>query len=109
MLKRLSDAVRDQRSQKSPAEIERMRATARMLCDAYRAIPSFLRAGVRELDLAAEIEYRMRRGGNEGAPRLRGFNQELFVGLAVAGPSASAPGAFDGPVTGRGGGRKGVG
>ncbi|HEY7724562.1 MAG TPA: Xaa-Pro peptidase family protein [Anaeromyxobacteraceae bacterium] len=98
----VSAAVRDQRSQKSAAEIERMRATARMLCDAYREIPSFLRPGVRELDLAAELEYRMRKGGNEGAPRLRRFNQELFIGLAVAGPAAAMPGGFDGPLNGRG-------
>jgi Xaa-Pro aminopeptidase len=57
---------------------------------------------MRELDLSAEIEVRLRRAGNEGAPRLRGFNAELFVGLAVAGESAAAPGYFDGPVVGRG-------
>jgi Xaa-Pro aminopeptidase len=57
---------------------------------------------MRELDLAAEVEYRMRRAGNEGSPRLRGFNQELFVGLAVSAATATAPGFFDGPVTGRG-------
>jgi len=33
---------------------------------------------------------------------MRAFNQELFQGLAVAGPSAAEPGFFDGAVTGRG-------
>ncbi len=98
----VSLAVREQRSVKSPHEIARMRETAAMLCGVLAEVPSFLRPGMRELDLAAEVEYRMRRAGNEGSPRLRGFNQELFVGLAVSAATATAPGFFDGPVTGRG-------
>lgn len=98
----VSLAVREQRSVKSPHEIERMRETAAMLCGVLAEVPRFLRPGMREVDLAAEIEYRMRRAGNEGSPRLRGFNQELFVGLAISAATATAPGFFDGPVTGRG-------
>lgn len=98
----VSLAVREQRSVKSPHEIERMRETAAMLCGVLAEVPEFLRPGMREVDLAAEVEYRMRKAGNEGSPRLRGFNQELFVGLAVSGDTATAPGFFDGPVTGRG-------
>lgn len=98
----VSAAVREQRSVKSPWERERMRATAELLCSVYREIPRFLRPGMREVDLSAELELRMRRAGNEGSPRMRGFNQEFFMGLAVAGGSATAPSYFDGPVTGRG-------
>lgn len=90
------------RSVKSPWERERMRAAAQMLCDVFGRVPEFLVGGMREIDLAAEIEVRLRRAGNEGNPRLRGFNQELFMGLALAGPSSTRPGGFDGPVTGRG-------
>ncbi len=98
----VSSAVRDVRSVKSPWERERMRDTARLLCDVFREVPTFLRPGMREVDLAAEIEVRMRRAGNEGSPRVRGFNQEFFMGLAIAGGAATAPSYFDGPVTGRG-------
>jgi Xaa-Pro dipeptidase len=98
----VSAPLRVQRSVKSPWELDRMRETAALLCGVYREIPSFLRAGMREVDLAAEIEYRMRKAGNEGSPRLRGFNQEFFMGLALAAGSATAPSYFDGPVTGRG-------
>ena len=98
----VSTPLRTQRSVKSPWELARMRDTAALLAGVYREIPSFLRAGMRELDLAAELEYRMRRAGNEGSPRLRGFNQEFFMGLAVAAGAATAPSYFDGPVTGRG-------
>ncbi len=95
-------AVREQRSVKSAAELALMRETAAIMTGALAELPTYLRAGMTELELTAEVEYRLRRRGNEGSPRLRGFNQELFVGLAVAGASATAPGFFDGPVTGRG-------
>jgi Xaa-Pro dipeptidase len=98
----VSDLVRQSRSVKSPWELDRMRETARLLGGVFREVPSFLRPGMREVDLAAEIEVRMRRAGNEGSPRVRGFNQEFFMGLAIAGGAATAPSYFDGPVTGRG-------
>ncbi len=94
--------LREQRSVKSPAEIATMREGAARICGVLGSVPTFLRAGMRELDLSAEIECRLRRAGNEGVPRLRGFNAELFVGLAVAGDAAADPGYFDGPVVGRG-------
>jgi Xaa-Pro aminopeptidase len=98
----VSGLVRELRSVKSPWELGRMRATARLLGGVLGEVPGFLRAGMREVDLAAEIEARLRRAGNEGSPRVRGWNQEFFMGLAVAGDAASAPSYFDGPVTGRG-------
>jgi Xaa-Pro aminopeptidase len=98
----VSGLVRDSRSVKSPWEVDRMRETARLLGGVFREIPAFLRPGMREVDLSAEIEVRMRRAGNEGSPRVRGFNQEFFMGLAVSGGAATSPSYFDGPVTGRG-------
>ncbi len=98
----LSRPLREQRSVKSAAELAVMRDGGRRLARVLSEVPTFLRAGVRELDLAAEIEARLRRAGNEGAPRLRAFNAELFVGLVASGDSAAAPGHFDGPVVGRG-------
>lgn len=98
----LSGAIREQRSVKSPWELARMRATGELLSGVLRELPSYLRAGMREVDLSAEIEARLRRAGNEGSPRMRAFNQEFFMGLAVAGGTATAPSYFDGPVTGRG-------
>jgi Xaa-Pro aminopeptidase len=44
----------------------------------------------------------MRKIGGEGYIRMRAFNQELFMGLAVAGSSAGGGGFFDGAVTGQG-------
>jgi Xaa-Pro aminopeptidase len=94
--------LREQRQVKSAAELAVMREGAARMCRVFSEIPSFLRAGMRELDLSAEVEYRLRKAGNEGSPRLRAFNASFFVGLAVAGEGAAAPGAFDGPVVGAG-------
>jgi Xaa-Pro aminopeptidase len=98
----VSRPLRELRSVKSDAEVAALRDGAARLCAVLSQVPSFLREGVREIDLSAEIECRLRKAGNLGSPRLRGFNSELFLGLAVAGESAAGPGYFDGPVVGGG-------
>jgi Xaa-Pro dipeptidase len=98
----ISAVNREVRSVKSEWELARLKESAQMLCGVFRQVPEFLEAGMRELDLAAEFEYRLRKAGNEGYVRMRAFNQELFQGLAVSGESSSSPGFFDGAVTGRG-------
>jgi Xaa-Pro dipeptidase len=98
----VSELIREIRSVKSAHELSLMREGARRMAAAMAEVPSFLRAGVRELDVAAELELRLRRLGNEGSPLVRAFNMELFTGLVVSGDAAGEPGFFDGPVTGRG-------
>lgn len=98
----LSAAVRAQRAVKSAEEIAAIREASRRLGVVFAQIPAFLRAGMRELDLSVEIEQRLRRDGSEGAPRMRGFNNEMWMGIAVAGAAAAEPGCFDGPVVGQG-------
>jgi Xaa-Pro aminopeptidase len=97
----ISASNREIRSVKSAWELEQLRLCGLHLCTIFSQVPEFLRAGMRELDLAAEFESRLRRAGNEGYIRMRAFNQELFMGLAVS-ASAGHPGFFDGAVTGRG-------
>lgn len=101
-LEDLSAEVRALRSVKSPGELALMREGARRLGGVLRQVPEFLRAGATELEVAAELERRLRLAGHEGSPRLRTFNAELFGGLVVAGDAATAPGFFDGPVVGLG-------
>jgi Xaa-Pro aminopeptidase len=97
----ISAINRELRSVKSPWELERMRRSGAALGAVFQQVPEFLKAGMRELDLAAEFECRLRKAGGEGYVRMRAFNQELFQGLAVS-ATAGDPGFFDGPVTGRG-------
>lgn len=98
----IAAANREIRSVKSIWELEKMKESGQKLGAVFAQVPEFLRPGMREIDLAAEFEYRARKLGNEGYVRMRAFNQELFQGLAVAGESAAQPGFFDGAVTGRG-------
>jgi Xaa-Pro aminopeptidase len=97
----ISGINRELRSVKSAWELERMREAGARLSGVFNEVPSFLTEGMREVDLAAEFEFRLRKAGGEGYVRMRAFNQELFQGLAVS-ASAVEPGFFDGAVTGRG-------
>lgn len=98
----ISGVNRELRSVKSPWELEQMRESGARLCEVFKEIPSFLKAGMREVDFAAEFECRLRKAGSEGYVRMRAFNQELFLGLAVSSETATDPGFFDGAVTGQG-------
>lgn len=98
----IAPLVRSLRAVKSTRELEVMRSGADRLCAVFAQIPEFLKAGMREVDLAAEFEMRLRKAGGEGYTRMRAFNQELFMGLAISGDRASAPGFFDGAATGIG-------
>ncbi len=98
----ISAANREIRSVKSRWELDQLQHSGAHLSNVFRQVPEFLRAGMRELDLAAEFECRLRRAGNEGYVRMRAFNQELFQGLAVSAATAAEPGFFDGAVTGKG-------
>ncbi|WP_026841693.1 M24 family metallopeptidase [Citrifermentans bremense] len=92
---------REIRSVKSEWELGQMRKSGDMICQVFREVPGFLKEGMREVDLAAEFECRLRKAGSEGYVRMRAFNQELFQGLAVS-SAACDPGFFDGAVTGQG-------
>ena len=97
----ISMTLRELRSVKSPFELEQLRYSAGKLASVFAEVPNFLKAGMRELDLSAEMEYRLRKAGHEGYVRMRAFNQELFFGLAVSSGGLNG-GFFDGPVTGKG-------
>ena len=97
----VSGPHRELRSVKSDFELEQMRIAGAKGCSVYAAIPEFLQRGMREIDIAAEIECRLRKAGSEGHVRMRAFNQELSLGL-IAAAGAASYGFIDGPVTGRG-------
>lgn len=61
-----SAAVRKARMVKDAAEIDRLRRAAAIGSTVGEAIPSMLRRGMTETELASEIEYRMMRAGAAG-------------------------------------------
>jgi Xaa-Pro aminopeptidase len=97
-----SMAIRSARAVKTPYEIECIRKAAQQLDRAFLDIPSQLREGLAEYELAARIEYVMRMAGHQGLSRVRRFNMEMYYGTVSFGETASYPHGFDGPVGVRG-------
>jgi Xaa-Pro aminopeptidase len=97
-----SAPIREARAVKTPYEIACIRRAAAILDKAFVDIPSQLREGMAEYELAARIEYVMRMNGHQGLTRVRRFNMELFYGAVAFGETASYPHHFDGPVGVRG-------
>jgi Xaa-Pro dipeptidase len=97
----ISQINREIRSIKSPLEQELLRESGRVFADIFRQVPIIFSPGMREVDLAAEFEYLLRKAGNASSVRMRAFGQDI-IGLAVAGASAAEAGCFDGPIVGRG-------
>jgi Xaa-Pro aminopeptidase len=54
------------RAVKDQEELERMTAAAALISDAFNKVATLVRPGTTELDLAAEIEYRIKHGGGSG-------------------------------------------
>ena len=95
-------AVRNARGVKTAYEIECIRRAAQQLDKMFLDIPSQLREGLPEFELAARIEYVLRMAGHQGLTRVRRFNMEMHYGAVSFGETAAYPHAFDGPVGVRG-------
>jgi Xaa-Pro aminopeptidase len=74
--------VESLRAVKDAAEIDRLRDAARLGSQVMQEAISLIRPGVTELDIAAEIGYRMRRKGASG---------ESFEAIVAAGPRSALP------------------
>jgi len=74
--------VESLRAVKDAAEIDRMRDAARLGSTIMEEVIRMVRPGVTELDIAAEIGYRMRRKGASG---------ESFEAIVAAGPRSALP------------------
>jgi Xaa-Pro aminopeptidase len=66
------------------------------------AVPCFLREGISELELSAELEAVARKAGHLGLIRLRGFNMDMYFGHVLAGPQAATASYADAPTGGEG-------
>lgn len=84
-----SSAIQKARRVKEEEEIARIERAGQIVSSVAAEIPSLLRSGITELDLAAEIEYRMALAGSSG----RSF--ETIVGF---GPHSAEPHFSPGPA-----------
>jgi Xaa-Pro aminopeptidase len=90
--------IRRVRQVKSPFELEFMRRAASLHAEVFAEIPRMIQESRTEIELAARIEYALRSREHQGLVRLRRWNQDLYYGPVVCGPSACSPTPFDGPV-----------
>lgn len=58
--------IEELRSVKSADEISRLRAAAKLISQVFESVLPIIRPGLRERELAAEIEYKMKKLGAEG-------------------------------------------
>jgi len=94
--------VREIRMVKDAGEIASIRRAAKIVDEALAEAVPKLTAGMREIELLAEIEYALRRRGHLGLMRVRAAGSELVTGIAASGAAVTKPSAFDGPAGGEG-------
>jgi Xaa-Pro dipeptidase len=94
--------VRRLRARKSTWELANVRAACEMLSHVTEWVGRYARVGMSEMALAAELERELRLAGHQGPIRFRAFNNELFYGSVLAGPSGAVPGSSETPIVGPG-------
>ncbi len=100
--KDISFDIRWQRSKKSKSEINDIKEASRMLDCTMEDAKEFVRAGKKELEVSAELEYRARKRGHQGRSRMRGFNGEMFMGHVHSGYRSPYPSGYLKPTAGIG-------
>lgn len=98
----ISEALKRIRTIKSPFEIDLLQRACGVLDQVFAEVPSMVREGMTEIELASLFEAGMRRRGYGGCSKMRAFNQDFFMGNVTTGSSGAAPTYFDGPVGGCG-------
>ena len=94
--------LRRVRAVKTTWELERIHVAAEQLSHVAEWMARHARPGMTELELAAELERELRLAGHQGPIRFRAFNNELFYGSVLAGPSGAVPGSTETPIVGPG-------
>ncbi len=67
-IKPLFDDLQDIRSIKDKSELQKIKSAVRIAEDALNEVIQLIRAGITELELAIELEYRMKLKGSESLP-----------------------------------------
>ena len=98
----ISYMIRMVRAVKSSYELGIMRRAAGFSDQVAARVPSVLREGATELELAGLIEAEARRLGHQGAIRMRLWGSEMFYGHLLSGPSGAVPSYMSSPTGGSG-------
>jgi Xaa-Pro dipeptidase len=94
--------IRKVRMIKSHYEIHLMKDAADQVDLAYRRAKEVIAVGMTDLEVAAELEYTLRKSGHQGLIRMRGFNTDVCYGQIFSGPDSAVPAYMDAPLGGMG-------
>jgi Xaa-Pro dipeptidase len=94
--------IRKVRMIKSHYEIHLMKDAADQVDLAYRRAREIIAVGMTDLDVAAELEYTLRKSGHQGLIRMRGFNTDTCYGQIFSGTDSAVPTYMDAPLGGMG-------
>jgi Xaa-Pro dipeptidase len=94
--------IRRLRMIKSSYEIHIMMDAGNQVDKVYLRAREAIRAGMTDLELAAELEYVVRREGHPGFIRMRSFNGEAPFGHVYSGADSAVPAYCDTPLGGMG-------
>jgi Xaa-Pro dipeptidase len=78
----VSDLVNQMRMYKDKQEVEQMRKAVNILEESLEATLHYIKPGVTEREIAAQLEYEMRKRGSEGTP---------FGTIVASGPRGATP------------------
>jgi len=101
-IKDVSPLIKEMRMIKSPYELGLIRRAAAMNHEMFEAIPGILKDGMTEIEFSGLVEAFYRGRGHQGLVRVRTFNQEVFYGHIMSGPSLAVPSCSVGPTGGPG-------
>ncbi len=94
--------IRKARGRKTDFEIEQVRYSGVMHSKLYDLIPSIFRVGMKDIELAAELEYHARKLGSLGNMRIFGSTMEPLAGSILVGDNADTPSPYDFALGGEG-------
>lgn len=98
----VSHLIRSVRAVKSNYEIEMMRKAAILSDQVASLVPSLVREGITEVELAGKVEAEARKLGHQGIVRMRIWGGEMFYGHLMAGAAAAVPSFLASPTGGQG-------
>lgn len=94
--------IRQVRMIKSHYEIHLMQDAADQVDKVYKRAKEVIRAGMTDLELAAELEHVARKHGHLGLIRMRVYNGEMMFGHTFSGTDSAVPAYTDTPFGGLG-------
>jgi Xaa-Pro aminopeptidase len=97
-----SQWVRNIRAVKSSSEILELKTAGSRIADAFSRISGVIKPGMTEIQCAMEIQRLMHESSCDGIIRFRGYNQELYFGHFLSGPSGAMASFNDGATAGQG-------